>query len=271
MRHNPGVEPKLAQSILQAKQLLAQEGAVVVTNVGSSAEAAKALMRELFEPGLKALPEPARVFEGGEKDRKLAGTDHHDPLPAHTDGFAYGDYYPDCLLLVCVHASGQGGESFLVDGYAVLSELNANEKTHWVADALAEVPVDQTEEGMQPSLSPIVQHTPAGRCMVRRVLDQYGNGPAVSDDSTNPDRDAAMIEEWLKSIEEAAALAPRFRLQPGQALLVDNYRMFHGREGYADPSRCMWRVWGWSDGALGVPDLPLHSDTRYAYNSAPES
>ncbi len=266
MRHNRVVIPKLADSIQDAQRLVATDGAVVIADVGSSAEDAKDLMRALFEPGLRALPEPARVFEGGEQDRKLAGTDHHDPLPVHTDGFAYGDFYPDCLLLVCAQTSEVGGDSFLVDGYAVLEALAASEETRWAADALATVEVDQTEEGMQPSLSPIVQHTPSGRLMVRRVLDQHGGGPRVAADSADPERDAAMIDLWLQTIADAAVTAPRFHLESGQALLVDNYRMFHGREGYDDPSRMMWRVWGWSDEALGVPDMPLHSDTRYAYS-----
>ncbi len=262
------MKPELAQSIQQAKSLLERDGAVVLADVGSTAEEAKALMRDLFAPGLRALPEPARVFDGGEQDRKLANKDHHDPLPVHTDGFAYGDLYPDCLLLVCVQTSDLGGESFLVDGYAVLDQLAASPETRWAADALAQVEVDQTEEGMQPALSPIVQRTPAGRLMVRRVLDQDGNGPTVAPDSADAARDAGMIDLWLQTIEASAASAPRFRLESGQALLVDNYRMFHGREGYDDPLRMMWRVWGWSDQSLGVPDMPLHSDTRYAYSDA---
>ena len=257
--------PQTTDSMVTARRLLQADGAVVLTGVGSSAEDAKAIMRELFEPGLQALPEPARVFNGGEEDRKLADSDHRDPLQVHTDGFAYGDLYPDCLLLVCVHSSAQGGESFLVDGYAVLEHLQANQTTRWVAQSLSEVAVDQTEEGMQSALSPIVQKTATGRTMVRRIIDEYGKGPYPAPESSNPERDAEMIEIWNQAIANAEAQAPRFRLEPGQALLVDNYRLFHGREGYTDPTRMMWRVWAWSDQALGVPDMPLHSDTRYAH------
>ena len=49
--------------------------------------------------------------------------------------------------------------------------------------------------------------------------------------------------------------APRFVLQPGQALLIDNYRMLHGRERFAG-ARKIWRVWFWS--------------TDYQYANAPE-
>ncbi len=46
--------------------------------------------------------------------------------------------------------------------------------------------------------------------------------------------------------------------------MIDNYRMFHGREPYADLDRLMWRVWIWTDESKGVPEGMLHSDSRYA-------
>lgn len=262
------MQPIKTSSISEARTLAERDGAVILDQVGASADDAKSVMQALLGSGLRALPEPARVFDGGEQDRKQAGNTFQDPLKVHTDGFAYGDLYPDCLLLVCVHSSAQGGESYLVDGYDILETLATQQDTAWIARALMETAVDQTEEGMQSALSPIVQTTPNGRVMVRRILDEYGNGPKAAPDSSNPERDTQMIDTWTNTIEAAASKAPRFRLEPGQALLVDNYRMFHGREGYADPTRMMWRVWGWSDQALGVPDMPLHSDTRYAHSDS---
>jgi alpha-ketoglutarate-dependent taurine dioxygenase len=50
--------------------------------------------------------------------------------------------------------------------------------------------------------------------------------------------------------------APRFVLHPGQALLIDNYRMVHGRERFAG-ARKIWRVWFWS------------TDYQYANTSEP--
>ena len=73
-----------------------------------------------------------------------------------------------------------------------------------------------------------------------------------------------MIDAWTSAIDAAGASAPRFKLAPGQALIIDNYRVLHAREGYADLNRMMWRVWIWTDDCLGVPKMPLHSDSRYA-------
>ena len=52
--------------------------------------------------------------------------------------------------------------------------------------------------------------------------------------------------------------AERFHLESGEALLIDNLRMLHGREGYSSKSlgndRKMWRVWAWTDRTDGLPE-----------------
>ena len=73
-----------------------------------------------------------------------------------------------------------------------------------------------------------------------------------------------MIDLWIAAIDAAAGEAPRFKLQPGEVLVVDNYGMFHGRDPYTDADRMLWRVWVWTRDALGVPELELASDSRYA-------
>ena len=258
--------PTLLTDPSRALDFLRADGAVRVKLPGSgSAEEAKGVARSVFGSNLKALPEPARVFKGGEQDRHQLGSVHQDPLIAHTDGFSYGDFYPDYILLNCVHASPVGGESFLVDGYRVLETLASRAETQWVTEALATVAVDQTEEGMQSAISPIVQRTGSGRLMVRRTLDELGNGPVPAENSANKERDAEMIRQWELAIEEAVEVAPRFQLASGETLVADNYRMIHGREGYDDPARMMWRVWVWTNECLGVPEIDLHSDSRFAH------
>lgn len=256
-----GVEPQIAASLEDAHRLLALDGAVIVQGIGPEAEDARALARALFGDEIVALPPAARVFDGGEQDNKAPGVDHTTRLAAHTDGFGYGDFYPDYLLLDCVRASGEGGESFLIDGYAVLDALAGDAEHSWVAEALAAVAVNQTEQGMQSSISPIVQHTAAGRKMLRKTLDQR-----AAPDSTDPERDNLMVKIWCDAAEQAVATAPKFKLKSGQAVVVDNYRMLHGRLAYADLNRLMWRVWIWTARSKsGAPDMQLHSDTRYAH------
>jgi len=254
-----GIRPQLAATFGQALELLRRDGAVIVSGIGGGSEDARAVAQSLFGTTVRAIPPAARVFEGGEMDRRLPGIDHQVRLPAHTDGYAYGDLYPDYFLLSCVRASPGGGDSFLVDGYAVLNAMQADQELHWIPDALRQVSIDQTESGMQHAISPIVQRNDQGRIMVRKTHDQK---PAAG--STDRTRDLAMIAAWHRVSEQVAEQAPRFKLAAGQAVVVDNYRMLHGRDAYTDLDRLLWRVWVWTSASLGVPDLPLHSDTRYA-------
>ena len=254
-----GVCPQLARNFEEALQLLQRDGAVIVSGIGAGPEDARDLAAALFGDAIRAIPPAAKVLEGGEKDRRLTGVDHQIRLAAHTDGYAYGDRYPDYFLLTCVRASADGGDSFLVDGYALLQALRADPHLDWVPEALKNIAIDQTESGMQRAIGPIVQHTCEGRRLVRKTHEQK---PAAS--SADPARDQVMIDTWHRQAEAVAVLAPRFKLAPGQAVIVDNYRMLHGRDAYTDLDRLLWRVWIWTDRSLGIPEQPLHSDTRYA-------
>ena len=144
-------------------------------------------------------------------------------------------------------------------GYKVLEALEADAELSWAATALRERQIDQTETGMQTSLSPICMDNGKGRTMVRRTLEQ--RPPETSED---PEKDQQMIDLWRHSIDTASSLAPRFKLLRGQVVVVDNYRLMHGRSPYADLNRMLWRVWVWTDDCLDVPNLPLASDTRFA-------
>ena len=251
-----GITPKSTSNVKEAYVFLRRDGAVRFSGVGSGAEDAEGLGRDIFGEQLVTIPDAARVFVGGEMDR-FEETDHRQPMMPHTDGFAYGECFPDFILLSCVHASVTGGDNFLVDGYAVLKNIAASRPE--LARDLETVAVDQTEEGMQMSHSPIIQFNSAGRKLLRRNFCQK-----PLSDSLRPDKDLAMIESWTKAVDAAGVSAPRFKLGPGEALIVDNYRVLHGRDGYSDLNRMMWRVWIWTEEAMGTPPMPLHSDSRYA-------
>lgn len=253
-----GIKPQYADNPAQAYEFLQRDGAVCVSGVGLSADDATGLGHSLFGDKVLTIPDAAKVLVGGEQDRRdEQHEDHRNPLVPHTDGFAYGDLYPDYILLSCVKDSAIGGESFLVDGYGVLEQLRSRDPL--VVERMASIHVNQTEEGMQNAISPILQQNAAGRKMLRRTFNQR---PANNSD--DPALDQAMIDTWIKAVEDAGAIAPRFRLKPGEAVIVDNYRALHAREGYTDPDRMMWRVWVWTDESKGVPDMPLHSDSRFA-------
>lgn len=253
------VGPFRTQDPAEARHLVEQRGAAILSGWGTSADDAVAAAHAVFGADVLEAPSPSEVRIGGDRDRRLPTIDNTTPLPAHTDGFAYGDRYPDHFLLSCAHASPVGGESFLVDGEAVVTQLAARRGGRDLVERLQTVPVDQTEPDMQRSVSPIIGRTDAGRLMLRRFPFQR-----PSAESTEPARDAGMIDAWKDAITTAAQDAPRFKLHAGDVAVIDNYRMMHGREGYADLERRMWRVWVWTTSAWGVPAGRLHSDSRYA-------
>lgn len=254
----PFAEPERTDDPVRARALVARDGCVILEGCGLDAAAAVAVAHRVFGDEVLEVPDAAEVRIGGDKDRKPAFLDQTTPLLPHTDGFAYGERYPDHFLLLCGQASPVGGESYLVDGYGVIEQLVADGHTELI-DRLVTTPVDQTEPDMQPSLAPVIGRAPSGRRMLRLFPFQR---PAAG--STDPEGDAEMLATWRRTILDAGAATPRFKLAPGDAVIIDNYRMMHGREPYEDLGRLMWRVWIWTTSSYGVPGGPLHSDSRYA-------
>lgn len=236
-----------------------RDGVAILVGCGPDGDAAVAAARSIFGERVVAIPEPAEVRAGGVKDRTAAAIDETMPLPPHTDGFAYGDHYPDYFLLSCAQASGVGGESYAVDGYRILTELRTQDGGAELLERMSQVPIDQTEPDMRGSLSPLVMQNDEGRLMVRRFPFQK---PAP--DSLDAAGDTAMIDTWTAAVTAAGEAAPRFKVNTGEVVVFDNYRMMHGRDPYRDMDRLMWRVWVWTTSALGVPEGQLHSDSRYA-------
>jgi alpha-ketoglutarate-dependent taurine dioxygenase len=228
--------------------------AAILPGIGPTEEDARAATRSIFADRILALPEAAAVYEGGEGDAKPFGPEV--PLPLHTDGFAYGAQAPDHFLLSCVRDGDTGGESVMIDAYALLDVLRvADPELH---DFVTTVDVDQTEPGMRPFVAPLVLALPTGRVAVRTPAFC-----AVAPDSADPDRDQQMIDRWFAALEAVRSQAHRFRMSPGDLICIDNYRVLHSRDAYTGP-RKLWRVWVWTDLGNGVPSGILHSDARYA-------
>ncbi len=244
----------------EVRRAVARDGVAVMSGRDEiDSQGAIDVAHEVFGEAIRRIPPPAEVRAGGVRDKTADAIDETMPLPPHTDGFAYGDRYPDHFLLACERSSPYGGESFAVDGHAVLDRIASRPDGAALLERMSSVAIEQTEPGMRSSLDPLVGRAPGGRPMLRRFPFQV---PAA--DSADPAEDARMIAVWHEAVSAAGEEAPRFRLEPGDVVVFDNYRMMHGREPYTDPDRLMWRVWIWTDEALGIPDGRLHSDSRYA-------
>eukprot|EP00438_Fugacium_kawagutii_P016490 Skav221146 [mRNA] locus=scaffold2925:86815:93701:+ [translate_table: standard] len=122
--------------------------------------------------------------------------------------------FPDYFFLLCAHAceeSREGGGNFLIDGYEILRQLDADPETRWVTSALEQRPVNQTSR--LPSVTPV---------LLRTAGDRPGSmGGWVED--------AQMLELYHGCIQRAQDAAERVYLRPGDALIVDNYRSMDAR------------------------------------------
>ena len=184
------------------------------------------------------------------------------------------------FLLMETQAAGDGNEgaSFVVDGERVLRRVQDDVDTKHLAPLLEKAEVDLSERS-PPGLidgrehwGPVVQRTPEGRLMWKRqikqriyrdvTIDAAGLMPYQSLWGT-ADREGQQhehVQHMLEAVDIAVqreeAVAPRFKVKAGEALLVDNYRTLHGREAFDNDvrERRLWRVWCWTDESNGLPE-----------------
>ncbi|KAL1499832.1 hypothetical protein AB1Y20_012517 [Prymnesium parvum] len=268
---------------------LASSGAVIVTGIGVADgkwEAAAATLPNLTFPNqlLSKTPKVQGVHleHAGLKQNQtgngfgLVGK----PLLPHTDGYIYGDHLPDYIAFLVESQSEEGGENYLVDGESVLRRLCEDEggQAPALCPLLSTLEVDLTERSPpgfvngREAKGPLMQRRQGGRLRFRRqcsvlacedAVDEANRlrvdlrpyqslwGVAGEDTLGQAQR---MLQAVDVAVQQEAAAAPRFLVERGEALLLDNYRMLHGREGYrGDKERKLWRVWFWSTASDGLP------------------
>ena len=265
---DPSIVPVRTADPTEAARLMRELGACVLTGLGSGQGAADGLARLVLGDRVVAAPESIAVREGGDKDRKVREEAAHEvPLPMHTDGFTYGHDAPDAMFLLCDVDSAIGGESVLIDDYAVLAALRAEPAGSAgarLAEFVSSTVLDLTSPGMVERSGTMVRPTPAGRPIF--WLGALRDCMRPMADDPDPAGTDALFDDVTELFEQLRLRARRFRVGPGEAVCVDNYRVSHSRDAYVDLDRLFWRVWAWSDEALAVPDGRLASDTRYAHN-----
>jgi alpha-ketoglutarate-dependent taurine dioxygenase len=99
-----------------------------------------------------------------------------------------------------------------------------------------------------PAIGPIGLRLPGGRTAWRCSAFL---APTATD--PEPERTRALVGRWQPRLVDLEPTLTRFDLVDGDALVVDNTRLAHGRDPYQDTDRLLWRLWGWTDRAV-VPD-----------------
>eukprot|EP00977_Amphora_coffeiformis_P013706 scaffold3651_cov156-Amphora_coffeaeformis.AAC.3 len=293
---------KSAFSKEEVRQAFNKDGAVVLSNLfpldSSSWQDIAAQVPHLVWESQDLLLQQHRADAVHEEHQKLSLAG--EALHPHSDGYIWGDKYPDLVILSCEEPAGENqGANYLIDGYDVVARLDSTTKAF-----LEKTLIDHTERSETAyvngaeSIVPVVRWLePRGwrqnesenretsrRLCWRRMIGKDFAGKQVEDKETGEvqyaslwapvqeSEDKEAVKEALHELDRAIAAegheSLRFTLAKGEALIVDNFRMLHSREAFhgLDHKRRMWRVWSWTNASFGLPPQVVASNENKEFN-----
>ncbi|KAJ3148936.1 hypothetical protein HDU86_007294 [Geranomyces michiganensis] len=170
-------------------------------------------------------------------------------LPAHTDT----TYFTDPIGLQLFHLlehTGKGGESLYVDGFHVAEKLR---ETHpWAYNILSTLRMSAHSAGdkntlIEPSIKfPILNHDPVTNKLYQVRFNNDDRSvfshlrPAEVKDFY------AALKEWTDLVRSPANELWT-QLRPGRAVMVDNWRVLHGRAAFTGHRRLTGCYHNWDD------------------------
>ncbi len=155
-------------------------------------------------------------------------------LQAHTDN-PYRDPVPTIQLLYCLENSASGGESLVVDGFAAARRLR-EENEEWF-DALcghcARFEYAGASGVRLASRRPLIELAPDGEL----VCVRFNNRSMAAVRDVPFERMTTWYDACRRfsEIVDDGAMAVAFRLEPGDAFLLDNTRVLHARRPWSGP------------------------------------
>ncbi|KIX03341.1 trimethyllysine dioxygenase [Rhinocladiella mackenziei CBS 650.93] len=196
----------------------------------------------------------------------------NDPLPPHTDTTYFTDPAGLQLFHLLSHTSsssddrpGQGGESTFVDGFAAATYLHRHFPQHY--QALSTYPITSAALG-SPAGSflntasslqgyPVLNHSsastgmsspsPATLVQIRwNNLDRLAPRTPIFPNHTALKNWYAAAREWARILESPEFLLT-VKLQPGEPVIFDNWRVLHGRLGFEGKRRVCGAYVGMDD------------------------
>ncbi len=151
-------------------------------------------------------------------------------LEPHSDN-PYRDPVPGYILLHCLVNDADGGDSTVVDGFHAAAILLRDDPAAFEALATTEVTFRYHDEtAFLESHGSLIECNAAGDVVQVRYsnrTEMVGRLPVDRLEAYY----AARAAFW-KLIAPTSPLTVQFRLQPGELMMMDNYRLFHGRTGY---------------------------------------
>ena len=156
-------------------------------------------------------------------------------LGNHTDN-PYRDPVPQLQLLHCLEAAGEGGESIVVDGFAVAERLRREAPDDFDLLTKTSVPFRYVEPGSVDlrHLAPFIELDASGDLRAVRY-----NSRSIGPIDLDPDAVSAFYAAHRRfgRMLHDPTMTVGFKLRPGDLFIVDNRRVLHGRRGFGGGRR----------------------------------
>ena len=153
-----------------------------------------------------------------------------DTLEPHTDG-SYSHDGPGMQMFICSERTGEGGESVLVDGFAAATALRQADPAAFQLLCDVSVPAHYIEDGVSLRAErPTIRLDDDGE-LIQVTFNNYDRSPFVLE--------PVKMRAWYEAYAAFHALISdraawwTHRLEPGDALIFDNWRCLHGRMAYS--------------------------------------
>ncbi|MEP1207771.1 MAG: TauD/TfdA family dioxygenase [Rhizobiaceae bacterium] len=185
-------------------------------------------------------------------------------LQAHTDN-PYRDPVPTVQVLYCLESSAAGGENMVVDGFAAALRLRDENQRYFdvLADYCARFEYAGDEGVCLTARRPMIELAPDGELVAVRFNNR--SLAAVTDvPFEQMDTYYAAYRRFGEIIDDEA-MEVTFRLEPGEAFVVDNTRVLHARKGYSgEGSRWLQGCYADKDGLRSTYDAMVRNSQRMA-------
>jgi gamma-butyrobetaine dioxygenase len=151
-------------------------------------------------------------------------------LEPHSDN-PYRDPVPGYILLHCLQNDADGGDTTLVDGFHAATILQRDDPAGFATLTRTDVTFRYRD-----ATAFLEHHAPLIACNADAEVVQirYNNRTEMIGRLPVDRLDAyyAARAAFWRLIAPGSPLTLRFRLRPGELLMMDNYRLLHGRTGY---------------------------------------
>ena len=212
-----------------------EHGYAIVPSIGRDPDEPWAFVHELIGMWPEMVErQPIRPIEGA---KSFAGSAAFTPF--HTDSQDFFGAPPGLQVMVCRRAAAIGGQTCLVDGWALLDRL------------------EDTDHALYEDLTrtPRLHRFYFGDLTRPTVAEARGHFAWTHSPIPATDRIGVALAHQIER-EPVIELAVR----AGQTLIVDNHRMLHGRTAFSGAERDFVRVLAWF--AKPLAEHPRHHGAR---------